>query len=400
MLDSSTLMGPTLAKIAADLALARSEWSLSQLELAHRAKIPVNLLRSIERGRPVETSVISAIAETLGGTSDDVLAGRQFWSAPSIALKASALPDSSIVRAALARVSVAARLVAGLNILLDRPDLWLSRGSKLGPTGPFGAPTEQAEKLAKVVRKELGNKQDPLLSVRANVARLGIPTFLSEFASDEIDGAMWQARGESPCIVVNVLARGGLVTAMRMTVAHELCHALFDRPKRGGWGLVEARSENTTRLEKRANAFAAYFLAPRSGVARFLKEAGSPGKPSAQHLLGLCRHFGMGAEAMARHLQNCGYWAEEDFLANRGAMSPEFSCDDDRESRPLNGEDRAPLEKRGLVLDLATQALERGKINPGRWREIMTLNRWDNWRLLLDARHVALPSEQEFVGGQ
>jgi Zn-dependent peptidase ImmA (M78 family) len=249
--------------------------------------------------------------------------------------------------------------------------------------------------LAIQTRKALGNENEPFASVREAMWRLGIATFLVEFASESIDGCMWRPRGSAPCAAINVLARQGLVTAWRMSFAHELCHALFDRPKQGRTGLIEMRTEGGDAKERRANAFAAYFIAPRSAVNRFLTEYGlrSTEKPTEQHLLALSLHFGIGVEAMAWHLVNCDRWVQDDVLRHRNLVSPPFVSADDRELRASAIEQEVPIERRGLVLDLATQALAQGKISVARWRELIGLPLMGKWRLILNQRSVEVPPE-------
>jgi len=340
---------------------------------------------------------LAALASALGGSLDDLLQGRDFWAAPAIALKSiSNVIDVADVQGGISRVAPVARDFAALATHMELPDLWSSRGAALGPTGISGPPVEQAEKLAALVRAKLGlGRVEPVASIRSAMASLGIATFYTGFASEEIDGAMWRSRDTPPCVVVNARSRRGLLTAFRMTFAHELCHALFDRPKRGDAGLVDTRTPRGSALEQRANAFAAYFLAPRNAIRRFIADSGLRHKdvPSAQSLLALSLHFGVGVEAMAWHLVHCGYWTEETVLANRDLRSPQFASADDRELRPTEAESLVPVERRGLLLDLATRAFANEQISAARLRELLSLPITSNWKLLLTERHVAPDTE-------
>lgn len=340
--------------------------------------------------------MLATLARTLGGTLDDLLSGRRFWEAPAIALKsASAEADPASLMKGLVLVSTTARDYLALASFLELPDLWTKRGALLGPVGVEGDVVAQAEQLAQRVRGALDHPREPIASVRAAMARLGVPSFFTGFASEEVDGAMWRSADGPPCVVANERARGRLVTAARMTFAHELCHALFDRPKRGATGLVETRSHRSTLQEQRANAFAAWFLAPREAVVQFLGDSGLARgeQPTAQHLLSLSLHFGIGVEAMAGHLVSCGYWSRGTLWQNRGLRSPPFSSMDDRELRPTQAEALVPLERRGALLDLATQALAQRKLTVGRWRELLGLDATTDWRLLLEERHIDLETE-------
>lgn len=394
-------MKPNSAKqIATSLSTARKAWNLTQQQLAQRAGVLPTEVRTAERTGRVEASTLASLVGAMGGALDDLFSGATFWAAPAIALKsASHEADPATLMQGLVQVSTAARDYHALSRFLGLPDWWAQRGAKLGPLNVEGNVVAQAEVLAGRARKELGNPVDPIASVRAAMSRFGIATFFTQFASDAVDGATWIAAKAPPNVVVNAKARGGLVTASRMTFAHELCHALFDRPKSGDFGHVEIRGTRNSDLEKRANAFAAYFLAPRLGVRRFLREAGlgTNEPPTQQHLLSLSLHFGMGVEAMAHHLVNCGYWSEAIMLRNRVQRSPPFASTDDREQRPTSGQGLVSLERRGDLLDVANIALVQKKITTGRWRELLGLSATSNWRLILEERDIVLDDEHYFI---
>jgi hypothetical protein len=66
---------------------------------------------------------------------------------------------------------------------------------------------------------------------------------------------------------------------------------------------------------------------------------------------------------------------------------------DNREIAPEGAELAVPLERRGALLDLATDALEEGRISYGRWRELLQLTNDAEARALLEERRVAAPQE-------
>jgi hypothetical protein len=348
-------------------------------------------LRTAERSGRADAGVLSRLAQALGGSFDDLLSGRQFWAAPALAFKsASAFFEPSILRARIAALAAAANTYQGLATFLDIPDLWRQVGSQLGPRGVSHDVVAQAEEGARDIRNRLHAGDQPIASIRAFASRLGVVSFLADFGEEAIDGLMWKEAGTAaPRIGANVAARAGLITALRMTLAHELCHALFDRPKAGYDGLAERRTDDAVGREQRANAFAAYLLAPRGAVLATLGQLGWKHHdiPTPQQLLSLSRHFGMGVEALAYHLVNCGVWPRDQ--AQRYQMStPPASGEDNRELNCSNAERAVPLERRGVVLDLATQALAQQKISVGRWREIVDVPLHADWPLILAERHV------------
>lgn len=377
-------------QIGRALQRARAAWGLSPAELAQRSAVSEVTVKVAERSGRAQLTDLAALAVALGGSLDDLLAGREFWNAMSIALKTSeASFEFSLVRARVITLANAANIEHALARFLGLPQQW-DRGAALGPAGLEDDLTKQAEVLAKKVRQAVGAHNEPISSLRAFSARLGVIAFLTDLGTDAVDGLMWRERGAAPCIAANVAARGGTGTAIRMTFAHELCHALFDRPKAGAIGILEQRTEDAVGREKRANAFAAYLIAPRVAVLESLARLGcrSGDLPTAQHLRSLAQEFGMGIEAMAYHLVNCHVWTIKEAL-KRKTFSVPYASDDDREyTAPTTAEHMVPLERRGRVLDLATQALALKRISVSRWRELVGLGLHGDWGMLLSERHV------------
>ena len=106
----------------------------------------------------------------------------------------------------------------------------------------------------------------------------------------------------------------------RFTLAHELCHLLFDREQ--GRALAVASGPWAPRaIEQRANAFAAMLLMPASLVKRTLAElevavATKEGVNTVAERLGASRH------AVLNHLANLGFVDETDRQRLYGQLSP------------------------------------------------------------------------------
>jgi Zn-dependent peptidase ImmA (M78 family) len=367
---------------------------LTPQHLARLARLEPAEVEEAEKTGEVSLQVLVGLSTALGGSLDDLLEGRKFWQAPALALKTTSEVERAELTRGLSRVVSAIRDHRELAKLLGKPDLWAKRGHKLGPCAVQGSVVKQAERLAKKVRRVLGWPLAPISSVREVLATFGVVTFFSEFADEGIDGAMLRFADSAPYVVMAASsARRGLTTAVRMALAHELCHALFDRPKVGVIGRVEYVGQEGDPIEQRANAFAAHLLAPRMGVRRWLKDQGATEKPTGQQVLALSLHFGMGVQAMAYHLVHLGFWEEADVQRHASLRSPSFASNDDRELRETPGESKVPLERRGALLDLATEALESGRISSGRWRELLKCLDEGAERLLMEERQLSLPGE-------
>lgn len=385
----------TAEQISSDLQAARAEWRMSEQELAARAQLDIDVAHAALQG-DADASDLAALAAALGGTLDDLMAGRNFWAAPATAFKsAPTAAEESLVRAALLRVSSAARDRALLAGMLGLAQVGSDRGP-LGPTAVRSDVTDQAEELAVSVRQQLGLGTEPITSIREAMARLGVPTFLTDLGTAAVDGMTWRDEAAQAAAAANTRARGGKLTALRMTFAHELCHVLFDGTKLERFGVVENRSDLADAREQRANAFAAHLLAPRVEVVRFLRERGisEQEKPKASDLRALSEHFVMGVGALAGHLVSIRLWDKTDMAVHHKLFSRSAEGADNGEARPTDAESQVAIERRGDVLDLATRALERGLIGVGRWREILGLGAADEWRNLLEERRVGLDVEQ------
>jgi Zn-dependent peptidase ImmA (M78 family) len=88
----------------------------------------------------------------------------------------------------------------------------------------------------------------------------------------------------------------------RFTIAHELCHIMFDRTYARKLAMVSGEWA-PLQVEKRAGAFAAMLLMPRDLVRRVVDGLGGP-ISSEQHIHDIRRQFGTSFKATLEHLRN------------------------------------------------------------------------------------------------
>ena len=160
---------------------------------------------------------------------------------------------------------------------------------------------EQGYDLAIAVRDTLGNP-DQALDIDALLQKDFLVEVRELLLAPEIEGGCIFDKQRGPLIFVNPSARSSSSTwGRRMTLAHELCHLLFDRPPRrtlahfsGIWSVP--------RLERRANAFAAELLLPRAGIVRALgTEPVDPGDVDFERLM---KTFNVGITTVTWHVEN------------------------------------------------------------------------------------------------
>jgi Zn-dependent peptidase ImmA (M78 family)/transcriptional regulator with XRE-family HTH domain len=170
-------------------------------------------------------------------------------------------------------------------------------------------PYEQGVQLATQARAYFGLGDAPVPSMSALLTAHGVEVFSLTPGRLQayIDGAC--TLQPAPAVLINPLYEGA-PWSHRATMAHELCHLLYDRgesrspfllspvsaARRGAggerrWGLFDGY----LRMEQRANAFAAHFLAPGAVVRALL--SGQPFSPaSGQAAQLICATFGVGHE--------------------------------------------------------------------------------------------------------
>ena len=151
---------------------------------------------------------------------------------------------------------------------------------------------------------------------------------------DEISGLTLNDSSAGSVVIVNS-DRRHVEERKRFSLAHELCHVLLDRKR---IAMISRREEASELVEVRANAFAAAFLMPETGVLRFLAGLGkglasrmsaevfseaqpiaarSRTEPQSQDLKGydvalVAEHFGVSMQAMLYQLQNLRIISEEE----------------------------------------------------------------------------------------
>ena len=133
-------------------------------------------------------------------------------------------------------------------------------------SSPLGIPYRDGYSLAEELLADLGLPVDDKVDVRKVSANLGIAVGEEQLQTNAIRGVAIAGDGFHPKILVNLSSAYNRSEAgRRFTIAHELCHILYDR----------SRARRVTHVsgpwvapgyEKRANAFAAFLLMPRNLV--------------------------------------------------------------------------------------------------------------------------------------
>jgi len=132
--------------------------------------------------------------------------------------------------------------------------------------------------------------------------QLGIRIRDIRLTDEGVEGVAIFREGFEPIVAVNLSGRFARSPwGRRMTLAHELCHLLRDGEEAGAVGIVSNHWAPYL-LERRANAFAAMFLAPEAALDAVLdRDTGRWTRADLKHAM---KHLGIGVTTLTRQLYN------------------------------------------------------------------------------------------------
>jgi Zn-dependent peptidase ImmA (M78 family)/transcriptional regulator with XRE-family HTH domain len=306
---------PGMADLGRRLRARRKEACLDVPTLAHRARVAASDLAAFEEGRGgLGVAALMRVANVLGVPATSFAHTRApevpAPVEPSVVLKgagAAWLDEGD--RDALTNGLRRARAFAEAGRLVASPRL----ADEFTP-GP--APERNAHEAgyaAANVARNLLLRQGPV----RNLARLledqfDVLVLRHEFRDRRVLGAACRS-GDARLVAVNL--GSSVETTRRFALAHELGHQLLDLAdsgvaadevtERGARAWFEKRP-----AEKRADAFAAMFLAPAAGVAEIVgPPRGGASYDDAKGMVERVRaRVGMGFAATTWHMHNLGYF--------------------------------------------------------------------------------------------
>lgn len=400
-----------LARLGTRLAEARSQAQLTQAAAAEQVGLHRTALVQIEAGnRLVSTLELAALA--------------QLYRTPVANFFQAESAESEDPILALGRVSEELRnhpaTAASIQecIALFREGLALERhlGRESAPLLPsYAVPirsqseaANQGIEAADRERNRLGLGDAPIADMCRLISEQGIWA-TSIALSDAFSGLFLNHKSTGLAIVVN---RTHGSTRKRFSYAHEYAHALFDRDRTA---TVTVRENATELIERRANAFAAAFLMPRTGVESLLRSMhkGGPSRrsfvsydvagggaqeseeraqPGTQNLTfrevaTLAKHFGASYAATCYRLRELGFVnkAELDALLTQEALGRAyiaFTGGDDEQAVPVAKTDDDEKELVAQMIPLILEAYSREAISRGKVRELAGMLKLEEGDLL------------------
>lgn len=410
-------MGIDLKTLGQRLEHARKNCGYTQHQAADAVGIPRTAVVHIEAGnRSVNTVELASFADLYGVPISYFFEQERAEAPDALVALCRVLPEFSEdphVRQEIARyVAICEEGMTLLDIL----------GRKAARSAPaYDAPEPktfpeaiaQGQEVAEQERRRLGLGNAPIADMRELIVRQGIWASGAKLP-DEMSGLFLHHPRIGTVILVNY---GHARARKRFSYAHEYAHALFDHKR---VATITSRTNADQLIEKRANAFAAAFLMPRSGVEELLStidkggssrtasfvydvateaalETTSRTKASDQAItfkdvVALAHHFRVSYLAAAYRLIDLGFVGRQDLAALRESepvarqLLDLFGVLEDLEGTDKEKVKKPDHELISQVVPLALEAYSREEISKARIRD---LSKKLNYQALLELADVA-----------
>lgn len=373
--DSAVIVKPG-CEASTVLRGRREATGLSRAQLAQRIGIPESQIEAAEEGRkrsPIR--VLHRLAQALALDADriGIVMGGGGDLALGVRLRDVQQGQGAMSAATVIGLAEAAWVIASQSRLEE----WLEP-SRVGMPRRLGfQPLELTEyrpawrdgmDLAHRARELLRIPRDePIRSLKTLLEdRLAIPVVQVDLP-DRFAGAT-MANGEARGVVANINGINRHVWVRRMTVAHELGHLLWDCDE----DLNRLRVDDqdvldrdwhglTDRIETRANAFAAEFLAPQSSVVQVYRSAGQGQKGVSS----VMQRFGISFTAATWQIHN-GLGRTGDQAAMRSVPGTEPTDEwktDETATADFFPIKETPISRRGRFAELCLKAYQNNLIS-------------------------------------
>lgn len=363
--------------------------------VAHHSGIGPERLSELEAAAAPTVLEAEQLAE-LFGLDADALCDRPIVQDDAMAVLTSLDEYRQVSEAVRVRTVRAANTTRDLRALLDSlgqedprtPLDRLAREIRKGLDRSFEqlAAHRQGAQLAKRVRETLDLGQEPIRSVSGLVteAFASVAVLYSELGDDGPAGLSFRDPLRGPAIVLNLQGKNRNVFARRFSLAHELCHLLFDFVGRPMAMISGYFTESQFDVERRANAFAVRLLCPEPVLRRLESQHGDAVRVASE----LMSQYGLPYGAVRLYIRN--ETQLEPLPASPSAsitlQRPDHAWEAGEEPLGLREfpEQSTPNERRTLVARAAAQAYSRDLISRDRFAEVLRLTPVHELEAVLD----------------
>lgn len=358
-------MSTTHEELGKRLKSVRESVGLTQEAVSEKTTLGRTALSEIENGkRRVDSVELEQLAEVYGVRVSDFFEDEPV-DTNSIVAKFRSDPDladdetlDEAVRRYVRLCSTLADLEGELGQVEEGSQLDLYREP---PLNHKYQAIDQARELARSERNRLELESQPISNIAELINSQGVRVGEHEM-SDEISGLFFRHPDAGPFILVN---QRHATVRRRFSVAHEYCHALFDREERA----IVSRERDEGLREMRANAFAAHFLMPGDAVGKLVQTTSDGDGVDVFDAAHVAQHFGVSYRSAVYQLHNLSIVDDttRDALLSKEAtarrMAKEVwgrSWDEQEGESPLSA----------WVLDIALDAYKADHISRGRLEEL------------------------------
>jgi Zn-dependent peptidase ImmA (M78 family) len=282
----------------------RQDFGADLQDVARWSGLAPERLKAIEAGQSMTALEFELHCRGLAVSAGAFWAGDERDPRRGVTRFRSSLENGALSAQDLRLLSLAAeagRLLSGVLKLLQRESFFAQNRAPV-PIGSSREPWEQGYELAARARERLGPAPGPIRSVEEVLRDLGIQVCIVDFESKSIQGAsLWEADA-IPIILVNRRFRN-----QRAIMAHELCHLLHDGGEANLATRVSIREDtHEGDVEKRANAFAPAYLAPKSQVSSWWSELSERPRDPRTIVRKLAETWGLSFVGATWHAKNVG----------------------------------------------------------------------------------------------
>ena len=353
-------------QIAARLKDIRQRIGFTQAQVAAQLKLHRPTISEIEAGRRAVTAEELFQLASLYGTSVGEILNEQNPPASRaselLALRSDD-PAAASTRVAIERFISDRRSETELEEMLQVADIAPARRHFDFPE-PVSVmfAIRQGETLAEQERQSLGLGAEPVRNVLPLLAQQGVRIGpIRTLDNENIDGLYFESEDLGACIGINWRSSDWTGGRAAFTAAHEYAHCLLrDRQRE----FFTFSTPDADLKEVRANAFAAAFLMPKTGVEGYFRQMGLAVEGTIDHLapgdvVRAMDFFGVSRPALLFRLVNLQLIAEE----MKQALAT-FRIKDVAKVLGLTFRDREYLGTR--LPQLAIHAWRQGLITTGR----------------------------------
>lgn len=154
---------------------------------------------------------------------------------------------------------------------------------------------------AQELREVLGEDANSPVDIFSLVSQIRELTIVYYPLGENISG-MCVANERVKLIAINSTMSYG---RQRFSLAHEFFHLYYDESS--GFNVCSKRFDSANEVEKKADQFASYFIAPYKSLRAMVRKICGNETPSLQNVIELEQYFGMSHQAMLWRLVSEGY---------------------------------------------------------------------------------------------